>query len=226
MSYDAGDLRLAGHHYELARNASHEAANPSLTALVLCNMSLAATKGGQPGVGVDHAMAAAYWASRSDDGYLLAYARDMAAEAHAELDQVRECRTALDEAREIIETAASTHLPTYVYDAALNAGFAAECLIKLGIGDQAVAAAKGCVERIDPAFALSRGFADVGPGTALCLVGEADEAARIIARTAATHGSARLASEVRAARDTISHTAPGSARLRELDTKLAANSLV
>ncbi|WP_067475445.1 helix-turn-helix domain-containing protein [Nocardia amamiensis] len=228
QSYDAGDLRMAGHHYELARNAAHEAANPSLTALVLCNMSLAATRGGRPGVGVDHAMAAAYWADRSDDRYLLAYARDMAAEAHAELRQAHECRTALDEAREIIERAAYTHLPTYVYDPALNAGFAAECLIKLGVGNHAVTAANRCVELIDPAFALSRGFADVGLGTALCLIGEADEAARIIARTAdtaLTHGSARLTSEVRAARDTISHTAPGSASLRELDTKLTAHGL-
>ncbi|MGK8555242.1 hypothetical protein [Nocardia gipuzkoensis] len=85
------------------------------------------------------------------------------------------------------------------------------------------------MERIDPAFALSRGFADVGLGTALCLIGEADEATRIIARTAdtaVTHGSARLASEVRVARDTISRTAPGSASLCELDTKLAAHRLV
>ncbi|MEV0297161.1 helix-turn-helix transcriptional regulator [Nocardia sp. NPDC050710] len=228
MSYDAGDLRLAGHHYELARDAAHEAADSSLTALVLCNMSIAATRGGRPGVGVDHAMAAGYWATRTDDRYLLAYARDMAAEAHAELGQARECRTALDEAREIIDTAAGTQLPTYVYDPALHAGFAAECLIKLGVGEQAVAAATRCVQLIDPAFALSRGFADIGQGIALCLVGEVDEAVHIIVRsadTAVTYGSARLAGEVRDARDTIGRTAPGSASLRELDTELAAHGL-
>lgn len=229
MSYDAGDLRLAGHHYELARNAAHEAADTELTALVLCNMSIAATRGGKPGVGVDHAMAARYWAARSDDPYLAAYARDMAAEAHAELGQARECRTALDQAREIIEAAAGTHLPSYVYDPGLNAGFAAECLIKLGLGDEAVTAATRCVNLIDPAFALSRGFADVGYGGSLCLIGEVDEAARIIARsadTAAAYGSARLAVEVRGARDTLGQAAPGSASLRDLDIKLAAHGLV
>jgi hypothetical protein len=105
---------------------------------------------GRAGIGVDHAMAAGYWAGRSDDRYLLAYARDMAAEAHAELGQTRECRTALDEAREIIDAAAATHLPSYVCDPALNAGFAAECLTKLGIGDEAVTAATRCVDLINP----------------------------------------------------------------------------
>jgi hypothetical protein len=170
-------------------------------------------------------MAAGYWAGRSDDRYLLAYARDMAAEAHAELGQTRECRTALDEAREIVDAAAATHLPSYVCDPALNAGFAAECLTKLGIGDEAVTAATRCVDLINPAFALSRGFADVGLGTALCLTGEVDKAART-SDTAVTHGSPRLASEVRGARDTIRNSAPGSASLRELDTKLAAHGLV
>lgn len=229
MAYDAGDLSLAAHHYELARDAAHEASNSALAALVLCNMSIAATRGGKPGIGVDHAMAARYWAQGSGDGYLLAYSADMAAEAHAELGQVNQCRTALDEARTIIEDAAATHLPSYVYDRGLNAGFAAECLTKLGLGDQAVIAAHRCVDLIDPAYALSRGFADVGLGTALCLTGDADEAAAIITRTAATaasYGSARLADEVREARDTLQHAAPGCAEIRELDDALVAYGLV
>jgi hypothetical protein len=60
MAYDAGDLVVTGHHYELARRAADEAANPAMTALVLCNMSIAATRGGHPGVGADHAVAARY----------------------------------------------------------------------------------------------------------------------------------------------------------------------
>ncbi|WP_433717403.1 helix-turn-helix domain-containing protein (plasmid) [Nocardia sp. CA-084685] len=229
MSYDAGNLSLAAHHYELARDAAHQAGNPALSALVLCNMSLAATRGGKPGIGVDHAMAARYWANSSDDVYLAAYSADMAAEAHAELGQADQCRAALDQAREIIENAAAaTHLPSYVYDPGLNAGFAAECLTKLGLGDQAVTAAHRCVDLFDPAYALSRGFADVGLGTALCLTGEVDEAVTIIARTAdtaANYGSARLAGEVVTARNTLHHTAPDSAAVRTLDAALAARGL-
>jgi hypothetical protein len=59
---------------------------------------------------------------------------------------------------------------------------------------------------IDPAYALSRGFADVGLGTALCLTGEADEAASIVGRTADVavgYGSSRLAGEVVSARNAI-----------------------
>ncbi|MCX4099138.1 helix-turn-helix domain-containing protein [Nocardia sp. alder85J] len=228
MAYDAGDLAVAGHHYELARRAADEADNPSMTALVLCNMSIAATRGGHPGIGVDHAMAARYWAVRAADQHLSAYAHDMAAEAHAELGQARECRSALEQAREIISTAADSTLPGYVYDAALSAGFAAECLTKLGDPAPAVDAAHRCVTMINPAYALSRGFADVGLGTALCLAGEADEAAAVVARAATTavgYGSARLAGEVATARDSIAAHAPGSAALRELDTILTSHNL-
>jgi hypothetical protein len=59
---------------------------------------------------------------------------------------------------------------------------------------------------INPAYALPRGFADVGLGAALCLSGEADEAARILTRTAAVaagYGSERLAGEVPAARNQV-----------------------
>jgi hypothetical protein len=229
MAYDAGNLRTAGHHYELARDAAHHADDAELTALVLCNMSIAATRGGRAGIGVDHAIAASYWARRGDDPYLAAYAKDMAAEAHAELGQARECRTALEQARDIIDNATvGIHLPTYVYDPALNAGFAAECLTTLGIGDQAVAEARRCVDLFDPAYTLSRGFADIGLGAALCLTGETDHAAHIIARTAetaATHGSARLAGEVRTARNTLHTTTGDSTLVRELDSKLAAAGL-
>lgn len=122
--------------------------------------------------------------------------------------------------------AAATDLPSYVYDPGLNAGFAADCYTKLGLGSQAVTAAHRCLDLIDPAFALSRGFGDVGLGTALCLTGDADEAAAIIARTAdtaASYGSARLAGEVRCARDTLHRTAPDCTAARTLDTALAAH---
>lgn len=85
------------------------------------------------------------------------------------------------------------------------------------------------MDLIDPTFALSRGFGDVGLGTTLCLTGDADEAAAIIARTAdtaASYGSARLAGEVRSARDTLHRTAPDSTAARTLDTALAAHGLM
>jgi hypothetical protein len=81
---------------------------------------------------------------------------------------------------------------------------------------------------INPAYALSRGFADVGLSAALCLSGEADEAARILTRTAAVaagYGSARLAGEVTAARNQVAALAPNSAAVRQLDTALAGHNL-
>ncbi|MFJ9369595.1 hypothetical protein ACIRRA_34970 [Nocardia sp. NPDC101769] len=104
----------------------------------------------------------------------------MAAEAHAELRQTSECRYALDQSAALVDAAPDTALPAYVYDRALAAGFAAECLIKLGAGGPAVAAAERCCTLIDPAFSLSRGFADVGHALALALTDEIGEAAAII----------------------------------------------
>ncbi|GAB2454430.1 helix-turn-helix transcriptional regulator [Nocardia tengchongensis] len=229
MAYDAGDLHLAGHHYGTARDCAEQAADADLSALVLCNMSLAATRAGRPGRGIDHASAAAHWATRSGDRYLLAYTFDMAAEAHAELGQNSECRSALDRSAALVASATDTRLPTYVYDPALSAGFAAECLTKLGAGGPAVAAAQRCCELIDPAYSLSQGFADVGHALALALTGDIDHAAAIIGHTADTataYGSARLTAEVRNAHTQLHHLAPDAAAVRALGHQLAAAHLV
>ena len=228
-AYDAGDLHLADHHYAVARDCAEEAADPDLSALVLCNMSLAATRAGRPGRGIDHASAAAHWATRSTDRYLLAYSYDMAAEAHAELGQSSECRQALDQSAGLIAAANGTRLPTYVYDSALAAGFAAECLIKLGAGGAAVAAAERCCALIDPTFSLSKGFADVGHALALALTDEIDQAAAIVSRAAdaaTAYGSARLSAEVRHAHTQLCRHAPDAAAVRGLGHKLAAARLV
>jgi hypothetical protein len=160
---------------------------------------------------------------------LMAYASDMAAEAYAEKRQERDCRASIEEAHTQVTSARSTTTPSHVYDAGLNAGFRSECLIKLGVADAAVQAAAECVELFEPQFVLSRGFAEIGLGKAYCLVGETDEAARIISRTAdlaVSYGSTRLAGEVRDARAAVACVAPGSASLRELDGKLTAHGLV
>ncbi|MEA3532817.1 hypothetical protein U3653_32100 [Nocardia sp. CDC186] len=108
QAYDSGDTRAAADHYEVARTAADAAADPALTALVLCNASLAATRGGDPGLGVDHAAAAHWWATQSRDRLLTVYALHMAAEAQAERGDARQCRSTLDEANDLIDSADST----------------------------------------------------------------------------------------------------------------------
>ncbi|MBF6289984.1 hypothetical protein IU457_27960 [Nocardia cyriacigeorgica] len=219
QAYDAGDMRAAASHYKVAREAADDADDPALTALVLCNASLAATREGRPGLGVDQAAAARWWALRGGDRLLTAYALDMAAEAHAERGEARECRTVLDEADELV--AASTEsVPTYVFDPAIHAGFRSECLVKIGATSDAVAAARRCVDLIDPGYALSRGFADIGLASALYHAGEIEESAALVAATstvARTYGSIRLEAEVQHTRKALSTAAPGSPTVRELD---------
>ncbi|MBF6081206.1 helix-turn-helix transcriptional regulator [Nocardia cyriacigeorgica] len=223
QAYDAGDIRTAATHYEVARKAADDAGDPALTALVLCNASLAATRDGRPGLGVDHATAAHWWATRASDRLLAAYALDMAAEAHAERGDARETRSALAEADDLVQTA-ETGVPTWVFDRAIHAGFASECLVKLGDRQPAVDAARDCVDLIDPAYALSRGFADIGLAAALCHAGDIDEAAALTCSTstvATAYGSPRLAAEVQATHTALRAAAPNSAAVRELDAVLA-----
>ncbi|MCP2315661.1 Helix-turn-helix domain-containing protein [Nocardia amikacinitolerans] len=223
QAYDAGDIRAATSHYEVARTAADDAGDPALTALVLCNASLAATREGRPGLGVDHAAAARWWAEQAQDRLLAAYALDMAAEAHAERGETRECRSALAEADDLIAHADAT-LPTYVFDPAIHAGFSSECLVKLGDKQPAVDAARRCVDLIDPSYALSRGFADIGLAASLCQAGHIEESAAITGATstiATAYGSARLATEVQATRDALHAAAPTSPAVRELDAQLA-----
>ncbi|MFC8529400.1 helix-turn-helix domain-containing protein [Nocardia sp. NPDC057227] len=223
QAYDAGDMRAAMAHYEVARSAADDAADPALTALVLCNASLAATRDGRPGLGVDHAAAARWWATRAQNQLLTAYALDMAAEAHAERGEARECRSALDEADDLIGSAEPT-LPTYVFDAAIHYGFRSECLVGLGDRRPAVTAVRRCVELIDPAYALSRGFADIGLAAALAHSGEIEESARITRATSAVataYGSPRLASEVKGTRRTLAAVAPDATAVRDLEEYFA-----
>lgn len=222
QAYDAGDIRAAASHYKVAREAADDAGDPALSALVLCNASMAATRNGRPGLGVDQAAAARWWVMRGGDRLLAAYALDMAAEAHAERGDARECRTALDEADELV-AASTASVPTYVFDPAIHAGLRSECLVKLGATGPAVAAARRCVDLIDPAYALSRGFADIGLAAALRQAGEIEESATLVAATsttASTYGSARLAGEVHQTRTALSATAPGSPAVRDLEPDL------
>ncbi|MCX4097771.1 helix-turn-helix transcriptional regulator [Nocardia sp. alder85J] len=220
MAYDSGDYPKATSYYESARKDAQDAGNPALKALVLCNMSLAATRDDDPHAGLDHAVTAAYWArARAGDKYLYAYSRDMAAEAHAELGDTRECLTVLDDARTALDSAPSATLPSYVYDPALSAGFAAESLTKLGLAAEAIDAGQRCVDLFDPSYALSRGFADIGLAAALTAGRQYDRATDIVLATAAVadaYGSPRLAGEVLATGSSIRQQAPRSQAARLL----------
>ncbi|WP_405159810.1 helix-turn-helix domain-containing protein [Nocardia sp. NBC_01499] len=229
MAYDAGHYDEARTEYKQARDVAEEAGDPALCALVLCNWSLLETRDGKPGLGLDHAAAGRYWGQRAGDPMLMAYSTDMAAEAYTRQGERRLCLSAIEDAHNLVTSTRYSPTPSHVYDAALNAGFRSECLIKLGVAEAAVPAAAECVELFDPAFVLSRGFAEIGLGQAYCLIGETDEAARIISRTADLaigYGSTRLASEVVDARAAVARVAPGSMSLRELDGKLTEHGLI
>ncbi|MGH3622788.1 MAG: hypothetical protein ACRDQ5_13480, partial [Sciscionella sp.] len=64
LSFDLEQFAHAGYYYEDARALAHEAENPGLGALVLCEMSHLATWLGTPRIGIDHAVAAGQWADR------------------------------------------------------------------------------------------------------------------------------------------------------------------
>jgi hypothetical protein len=150
----------------------------------------------------------------------------MAAEAHAERCDTRQCRNALDEANDLIDSAEEA-LPTYVFDPAIHHGFRSECLVKLGDRQPVVTAARQCVDLIDPAYALSRGFADIGLAAALCQAEEFEESAHITRATssiATAYGSPRLATEVQTTRNALETVAPGAPAVRELDEYLAAST--
>ncbi|WP_157762791.1 hypothetical protein [Nocardia yamanashiensis] len=224
MSYDAGDFEDARTHYDTAHKAAVETRDDRMLALVLCNMSLCETRDDNPVIGVNHAVSAAYWATRDRDRLLLAYARDMAAEAHAQRGETRECLAALDESATLIAARPEPTLPTYVYDAGLSAGFRAEALTILGDADRALDAARHCVDLLDPAFGLSHGFARVGHGAALRLAGEIDEAATVLTRAAhdaVAYGSPRLHGEVVAELDCLITAAPSAASVRRLEMELS-----
>lgn len=91
-TFNLGNYSGAQRYYDEARVIAHEAENTELVTYVLCAMSHLATWQGMPRVGIDHAVAAAMWAS-SPRAH--AYAADVAVRAFAAAGQESKGREAI-----------------------------------------------------------------------------------------------------------------------------------
>jgi tetratricopeptide (TPR) repeat protein len=152
LSFDLKQFDHAGYYYEDARALAHEAENTGLGAFVLCEMSHLATWQGTPRIGIDHAVAAGQWASRTDDLRLRALTADVAARAYSADGQRDACLTALDTAYTALARAGD-YSPDYVqsfeYDEAMHISIRGECHLKLGETDRAVSYAQQSLGILD-----------------------------------------------------------------------------
>lgn len=231
LSFDLGNFETAIYYYEQARLAAYEARNTELGIFVLCNMSHLATWRGQPRVGIDHAMAAQYWAKDTDDHLLCAYIADVAARAYAGADQQRACQEALDTAQagvtDVPMQTPATSL-VYFYGPGQLASTRSQCLLQLDNAEQAEQAAKYSLELVGSSFVRNRAFSTIGLGKAHIAAGDIDEAARVIGEGAALairNRSTRVIDRLSRARASMQAWQYTPA-VKELDDKLIAYGLV
>jgi tetratricopeptide (TPR) repeat protein len=195
LSFDLKQFDHAEYYYDDARALAHEAENTGLGAFVLCQMSRLATWQGKPRIGIDHAVAAEWWAHRTDDMRLRALTADMVAQAYAADGQPDACFTALDTAHTALTTA-DDHTPSYSpYDEAIHISIRGECYLKLGEAEPAVSSAQQSLKLLDRSRTRSVAMTIVDLGEAYVQRTEIDEAARLLGEAgemAAGNSSARL----------------------------------
>ncbi|MGH3996309.1 MAG: hypothetical protein ACRDTJ_02460 [Pseudonocardiaceae bacterium] len=228
LSFDLQRFDHAGYYYEDARALAHEAENSGLGAFVLCQMSHLATWQGKPRIGIDHAVAAEYWANRTDDLRLRAYTADVAARAYAAAGQRDACVDALDTAHTTL-TRADDQAPSYSeYDEAKHFSIRGECHLKHGEADPAVSYAQQSLKLLDWSHDrrnVAMTIVDLGEACVQC--NEIDEAARLFGEAGeivAGHSSARLIERLEQARAGMQpwrHTAA----VRMLDDRLTSYGL-
>jgi tetratricopeptide (TPR) repeat protein len=97
LCFNMDDYQGAWHYYNEARSAAHDAQNVELVTYILCAMSQLATWQGRPRVGIDHAAAAATWATHTNSPLARAYAADVTVKAYAADNQPDRFREKLDE---------------------------------------------------------------------------------------------------------------------------------
>jgi tetratricopeptide (TPR) repeat protein len=224
LSFDLQQFDHAGYYYEDARALAHEAENAGLGAFVLCEMSHLATWQGTPRIGIDHAVAARYWADRTGDLRLRAYTADVAARAYAADGQRDACLNALDTAHTVL-TSAHHHAPSYIstYDEAIYISIRGSCHLKLGEVDPAVSYAQQSLKTLDrSSFSRDVAMTIVDLSEAYVQGTEIDEAARLLgdaAAMAAANSSARLIDRLVQARAGL-QTWQDTAAVRALDERL------
>jgi hypothetical protein len=143
--FDIGDYRAAAYYYDDARTAAHDAENVELVTYVLCTMSQLATWQGKPRVGIDHAVAAQTWATRSGSLVARAYAADVAARAFGAAGDTSGARAALDAERTAAADSRASGEPLatwwYFYDESFYWGTRSKVSLDLHDPDDAIYAA-------------------------------------------------------------------------------------
>jgi hypothetical protein len=203
--FDLEDPASAMHYCDQAREAAQEARNTELAIYALCNMSYFASWQGKAHAGLDFAAAAQSLAAKTDDQLLRVCAAERAGTAYAVDGQSKECMAAFDQAHAglVSVTDVSPTSPAYWYHEGLIASQQSDCLLRLGMPTEAAASAERGLQLFDSSFVGSLAFCALRLGTARLLSGKIEEAARVIgegALLATRNRSARLTSEVRAAR--------------------------
>jgi transcriptional regulator with XRE-family HTH domain len=209
LSFDSNEFLNAQYYYEQARTVAHEAGDGRITAYILGNMSQLATWTGKPHIGLDHAVVAQVWATKTKSVPLQAFASDIAAEAVAATGDYDQCMHELDHTEALMATLdehpASPH---YYYSTALHVSRRGECLLQLG---RATAASEIITKSLAEASLLSEGLRGVALskldlGKAYIQTKDIDEATKIVGEVANLVGqnrSARLVKELRITRKSL-----------------------
>lgn len=167
LSFDLNDFTSAAYYYENARALAHEAQNIELGAFVLCEMSHVATWQDKPRIGIDHAVAAEQWASRTGDMRLRAYTADVAARAYAADGQREACLTALDTAHTALPVTGD-QTPSYVhfYDEAIQVAIRGLCHLELHEGQRAADYMQQSLINLDQSHSRNAAFTTMHLGMA------------------------------------------------------------
>ncbi len=228
LCFDLNDFTGAAYFYEDARVLAHEAENVELGAHVLRNMSHLAVWQGTPRTGIDHAVAASAWASRTGDMRLQAYCADGAAVAYAADGQRDACLAALDAAQAAVG-GIGDDAPGFVYSYSEATHIMHRGLSHLKLRDAPRAAdyAQQSLRTLDRSKTRNVAMTTVDLSSTYVQSGEIDEAARLLGdagEIAARNSSARLIGMVKQAHADLRPWAHTTA-VRALDDRLASCSV-
>jgi hypothetical protein len=196
----------AMYYGDQARAAAQEARNTELSIYALCMMSHFAAQHGKPHAAIDYATAAQSMVSRTDDVLLEVCIAERTASAYAVDGQYKECMTEFDRAYTALALPTSQRSPdspVYWFNEGLIASKQSDCLLRLNKPAEAAVSAERGLRLFDHTRVSGLAFCTLRLGTARLLCGEIEEAARLTgegALLATKNRSARLTSEVRAAR--------------------------
>ncbi|HEX2300539.1 MAG TPA: hypothetical protein VHH34_18850 [Pseudonocardiaceae bacterium] len=227
MHFNLGDYRSAQHYYEDARSAAHDAQDFELVMFALCSMSLLAIWDGRAPTGIDHAIAAQSWASRTGDPRVQGCAADFAARTFAADRQTFFCYQALDDAQAAAASMESgTSGPRWeslYWDESVVWRTMSGCALQLGEPDRVLDTASRYLTVADPTDVHNCSFTQLDQAGAFVQKKEIAEAGRVtgeVAARTAAYTSARIDQRLTELRAALSPW-QGSKPVRELDDVLA-----